>query len=158
MPTSELKVRIEKYQDVVFDLAEISLFKLGKVNEALLYVSTYQSFLERHDLSDLWNSRRHRNLVYFLHTKMKESFRNPERVNLIADKYLDFQVEFTNFTKLLMKTAKKTSSFWTEMGKRDPHEPTILADLNQIERMNIKIKKIFARITENFVNSSLVVD
>ena len=42
---SEMRTKIEKYQYVVIDLAEMYLFKLGKVNQAYYIVSNYRHLL-----------------------------------------------------------------------------------------------------------------
>lgn len=42
---SEMKMRIEKYQYIVIDLAEMYLFKLGHVNEAYYIVNNYRHLL-----------------------------------------------------------------------------------------------------------------
>lgn len=45
LPESELLAKVDKYQHIVVDLVEVSLFKLGRLNEAYYTLSNFETLL-----------------------------------------------------------------------------------------------------------------
>jgi len=85
--------------------------------------------------------RKYKTFMYYLHQEIDEHCKGNQTMNHNADKYLDFQIEFTGYVKLLIKSAKKFTDFWDEMGKKDPDEPTLLTALKKLGKWNIQIRK-----------------
>jgi len=63
---SEMRAKIEKYQYVVIDLAEMYLFKLGRVNQAYYIVSNYRHLLETRSISFLSFRQKRKIINYYL--------------------------------------------------------------------------------------------
>jgi hypothetical protein len=96
--------------------------------------------------------------VYYFHAAVHKWCSSSQAINLQADKYLNLQIEFTKYLQLLLKTAEKAKTFWQELAKRDPHEPTLLQDLGQLSRWDSRIRREYRSITHRYPASADVMD
>ena len=67
--------------------------------------------------------------MYYLHQVIEERCQEHQSMNHTADKYVNYQLEFTKYVKLLVKSARSFTDFWDELGKKDPDEPTLFEHL-----------------------------
>ena len=88
---TDLENKISKYYFLIFDLAEIYLFKLKKANQAYLVISDYRSFLEKHDLESYWNNRKFKLIVYYIEEFTTVHCKTTGAINVKADQYVRFQ-------------------------------------------------------------------
>ena len=105
-------MKTEEYYELVFDSAAIMLLKLKKRNSAHLLISFYRNHLENNGLEELWSNRRSKVLLYQMNFIVAEECKDLQAINHCADEYMEFQVEYTKFLKLMLKASKKTANFW----------------------------------------------
>ncbi len=66
MPRSQMIIQLQKYRQLIFDLAEACLFRLEKPYEAYLVLSRFRVFLEERELGDLWEERKFKKMCYYI--------------------------------------------------------------------------------------------
>ena len=118
LPESELRAKVDKYQYIVVDLVEVALFKLGKLNEAYYTLSNFESLLERKQTESLVFRQKSAVMKFYLEQAIGKKYKADGATNQYADKYMNFQIEFENYRKLLLRAATKTAELWEEMNKR----------------------------------------
>jgi hypothetical protein len=89
-----MKLRINKYQYVVIDLAEMYLFKLGHVNKAYYIVNNYRHLLESRGVSFLSFRQKKKIINYYLQEQISIKYRTEGVVNMNADNFMNFQIAF----------------------------------------------------------------
>lgn len=61
-----MKLKTEKYAEIVYDLAEANLFKLDKLNATWKTLDDFHNHLKSHELENLWNNQKARIVQYHL--------------------------------------------------------------------------------------------
>lgn len=107
-----MRLRIEKYQYIVIDLAEMYLFKLGHVNEAYYIVNNYRHLLETRGINFLSFRQKKKIINYYLQENISIKYHTEGVINLNADSYMNFQIAFDKYRKILLRTAKSTGGLW----------------------------------------------
>jgi hypothetical protein len=120
LPESELRAKVDKYQHIVVDLVEVGLFKLGKLNEAYYTLSDFEGLLARKKIESLVFQQKRAIMRFYLEQAIGKKYKADGATNQYADKYMNFQIEFENYRKLLLRAASKTAELWEEMNKREP--------------------------------------
>jgi hypothetical protein len=120
LPQSQMYQQTEKYLQLVYDLSEVFLFKLERLSMAWRVLDDLRKHLETHGLEKFWSAHRSRVVEYHMQQAIEKRFRKAEGVNLPANAYLDFQLEFGRLFRLLLRAATRTERFWKELGDREP--------------------------------------
>jgi hypothetical protein len=107
-----MRARIEKYQYVVIDLAETYLFKLGRVNQAYYIVNNYRHLLEARGISFLSFKQKRKIINYYLQENIAIKYHTEGVINLNADNFMNFQLAFEKYRRILLRSAKYTASLW----------------------------------------------
>ena len=151
---SEMRRRVEKYQYIVIDLAEVHLFKLGRVNEAYYIVNNYRHLLEARGLSFLSFRQKRKVINYYLQESISIKYHTEGIVNLNADAFMNFQIAFEKYRRLLLRTAKSTAGLWEEMGKREPDGHKIAKWVHTLEQWHSRIRQMYKDIAGSFEKSA----
>jgi len=85
--------QIEKYHYIVVDLAEIHLFKLGKLNLSYYIVSKFRHFLESRDISFISFNQKKKIINYYMQEKILFEYNTEGVINHHAGKFMEFQME-----------------------------------------------------------------
>ena len=92
LPSSQLKLNVEKYQQIVVDLAEINMFKLGRLNEAYYLLKNFQLEIENRGMNFLSFKQKKKIIIYYLQESIIARYKTDGVTNLYADNYMNFQI------------------------------------------------------------------
>lgn len=141
-----METKLEKYSQLVFDLAEVLLFKLGRTNRAFLLLTDFREYLEEHSLSHLWNPLRFSVLSYHI----QKAVRDKKEVHVQANLFADVQAEMGGYLRLLLRTAEKSEAFWKELGSLEPDPESLLGLIQSIGRGNDSIRRRYTEVRKSF--------
>jgi len=94
------------------DLAEIHLFKLGEVNLSYSIVGKFSHFLEERNISFLSFGQKRKILNYYMQEKILFKYKTNRAANQYAGKFIEFQIEYEQYRKLLLRSANKATVMW----------------------------------------------
>jgi len=104
--------QIEKYQHIVIDLAEIHLFKLRELNSSYYIVSVFRHFLDAKGISFISFNQKKKIINYYMQEEISLKYHINGAANLYAGKFMDFQMEYERYRKLLLRSANKVTEMW----------------------------------------------
>ena len=155
---SEMRLRVEKYQYVVIDLAEMHLFKLGRVNAAYFVVSKYRHLLEARGLSFLSFRQKRKVINYYLQESIALKYHSEGAVNLPADAFMNFQLAFEKYRKTLLRTARSSAALWEEMAKREPDGQKVARWVHLLEGWQARVRQMYQDIAASFEKSAEILE
>ena len=93
----------------MIDLAEVHLFKLGELNSCYCIVNEFRHFLESRDISFLSFRQKRKIINYYMQEKIYLKYKTEGVTNQYASKFMDFQMEYERYRKLLLRSAIKAA-------------------------------------------------
>lgn len=158
MAESEMKLKVNKYQHIVIDLAEIYLFKLGQLNSAYYIVNNFKHLLEEKGISFLSFRQKKKIINYYMQEEVTLKYKTEGVTNTYADNYMHFQIEYERYRKMLLRSAHKTAEMWEEMNKREPDDAKLHKCIKVLEKWHGKIRKMYQSITSSFEKSTEILE
>ena len=107
-----MKLGMNKYQRLVTNVAEIQLFKLGRVVSAYYHVDTFYELLKEKEYGFHWYSIKRRILNYYVQQKITEKYKSEANINTHAARFVEFQIQYEKYRKMLVKSAHKAATLW----------------------------------------------
>lgn len=88
------------------------LFKLAQVNKAYYIVNNYRQLLEDKGFSFLSFLQKKKIIYYYLQENISNKYHTEGVINLNADTYMNFQIIFERYRRMLIRSAKSAAVLW----------------------------------------------
>lgn len=88
------------------------LFKLEHVNQAYYIVNNFRHLLETRDISFTSFRQKKKIINYYLQENISIKYHTEGIVNLNADNYMNFQIAYEKYRKILLRAAKGAHALW----------------------------------------------